>query len=131
MADYTPIAVPGAAFTLSASATIVGGQVVAVTGSGTVGPAGASSGAVVGVAAFDAASGSDVTVYTGFIVHESVASGTVTAGDQVVSAAAGQVATLAVAAGATAADINNARAVVGVALTTATTGNKVRWMSRY
>lgn len=131
MADYTPIAVPGSAFTLNASAAITGGQVVAISGSGTVAPAGATSGAVVGVAAFDAASGADVLVYTGFIVHESIASGTVTAGDQIASAATGQVATLAPAAAATAADINNARAILGVALTTATTGNKVRWMSRY
>lgn len=131
MADYTPVYTPGQAITLTASATITGGQLVEVTGSGTVGPAGATSGKSVGVAAQDASNGARVTVYAGFTVHEVIASGTVTAGDQVVPAAAGQVSSLAAASGAVAADINNARAVVGVALTTATNGNKVRYISRF
>lgn len=127
MADYTPVGVPGSAFSAVASATIVGGNLVEVTGAGTVGPAGATSAKVIGTAAFDAASGAGVTVYLGCIINESIASGTVTAGDQVVAGAAGTVATLVTAVGATASDINNARALIGVAINTATTGLKVRW----
>jgi hypothetical protein len=58
-------------------------------------------------------------------VQKLVASGTVTAGDLVVCAAAGQVSTLAAVTTPTAADVTNTRAIVGVALTTATNGNIV------
>jgi sulfate adenylyltransferase subunit 1 (EFTu-like GTPase family) len=54
-----------------------------------------------------------------------IASGTVTAGDIVVCAASGQVSTLAAVTTPTAADVTSTRAIVGVALTTATTGNIV------
>jgi Uncharacterized conserved protein (DUF2190) len=116
MAEYLPIYKPGQALTLKASAAIVGGQLVAVTGVGTVGPAGAASAAWVGVAAFDAATNDNVTIHCDG-VQSLTASGTVTAGDTVISAAAGQVATGAAATPA---------AFVGLALNTATTGNKVR-----
>lgn len=95
-----------------------------VSGSGTVAASSGASVAWLGVAAFDATSGDQVTIEKGG-VQRPLASGTVNAGDQVVSAANGRVATLAAAAGATAADINSARQVIGVALTTATDGNAV------
>lgn len=116
MAEYLPVYKPGQAVTLKASATITGGQVVAVSGSGTVGPAGADSVAWVGVASNDAVTNDNVTIYTGG-VQSVTASGTVTAGQTVETAAAGAVATSATP---------TAETVVGVALTTATTGNKVR-----
>jgi hypothetical protein len=76
--------------------------------------------------AFDcAASGLLVTYFRGGI-QELVASGTVTAGDTVVAGAAGTVATLAAVTTPTAADVTNTRAILGVALNTATTGNKVQ-----
>jgi hypothetical protein len=132
MADYTPVYLPGKAMTLTASAAITGGQLVEVSGSGTVAPTTASatpSAKVVGVAAFDAASGARVTVYARGTVHESTANAAITAGDQVASGAvAGTVKALAVAAGATTGDINNGRSVIGVALTTAADLAKVRWM---
>lgn len=124
MAEYLPLHDDGDSITRSASATITGGQLVRVSGSGTVAPVSAASADWLGVAAFDAASGDAVTVFCSG-VQRLTASGTVTAGDQVVGATSGQVATLAVAAGATAADINAARQVVGLALTTATSGNLV------
>lgn len=124
MSDNNPIYFPGQAQTSTASATITGGQLLAVSGVGTVGPAGANSGAVVGVAASDAASGETVTYQT-CGRHFLTASGTVTAGDIVVPAAAGAVATLAAVTTPTPADVTNTRAIVGVALTTATTGNPV------
>ena len=106
MAEYLPIYKPGQAITLAASATITGGQLVEVTGSGTVGPAGAASVKVVGVAAFDAASTDNVTIFAGG-VQSVLASGAITAGQVVQAGAAGTV-----AAGTT--------APIGIALTTGT-----------
>ncbi len=112
MAEYLPTFKPGQAITLKASATITGGQLVEVTGSGTVGPAGAASTKVVGVAAFDAAVNDNVTVYAGGVQH-ATASGAVTAGDVVQAAANGQVA-------------SGTTAPIGIALTTAASGADVR-----
>ena len=112
MAEYLPVFKPGQAVTLKASAAITGGQVVEVTGSGTVGPAGAASTKVIGVAAFDAATNDNVTVYSGGVQH-GTASGAVTAGDVVQAGAAGTIAT-------------GTTAPVGIALTTAANGADVR-----
>lgn len=125
MAEYLPIYKPGQALTLKASAAITGRQVVAVSGSGTVAPAGANSTAVVGVAAFDAATNDNVTIFAGG-VQAVTASGAITAGDLVVSAAGGQVSTLAAVTTPTAADVTNTRAIIGTALTTAANGAVVR-----
>lgn len=113
MADYSPIFNGQPPYTSTASATTTGGNVLEVTASGTVGPAAAASVKVVGVAAFDAAANAQVTVFRGG-VQELVASGTVTQGEQVEAGAAGTVRTLA------------AGRAIGVAITTATTGNKVQ-----
>lgn len=121
MSSYTPVYSPGDAISLTASATITGGQLVEVTGSGTVGPAGANSTKVVGIAAFDAVSGQRVSVHTGKIVQEAVASGAITAGDLVAAAAAGQVATNATPA---------AGVQIGIALTTAANAAKVQYVTR-
>lgn len=124
MSDHTPIFFPGETQTAAASATITGGQLLAVSGVGTVAPAGANALNVVGVAAGDAASGDPVAYHT-CGRHFLTASGTVTAGDIVVAAAAGAVSTLAVVTTPTPADVTNTRAIVGVAMTTATNGNPV------
>lgn len=116
MAEYLPVFKPGQAVTLKASAAVTGGQVVAVSGSGTVAPADATSAAWVGVAAFDAATNGNVTIFTDG-VQEVVASGAITAGDAVATAATGKVAT---SAAPTAAQF------VGIALSTAADGAKVR-----
>lgn len=130
MTDYSPVYVPGTEWSATTNATVTGGQLLEVSGNGTVGVAGASSAKVVGVAAFDAANGARVTVFPLRMVHRVTATGSITAGDQLVAAANGQVSSLAAAAGATATDINNARAVIGVALTTATDGTKVTFQGR-
>jgi hypothetical protein len=122
--DYVPLYKPGQSTTSTASATITGGQLVAVSGVNTVAPAGANAINWLGVAAFDAASGDRVTLHHGG-VQRLVASGTVTAGDTVVAAASGQVSTLAAVTTPTAADVTNTRAIVGTARTTATNGNVV------
>lgn len=127
MADYLPYIQGIPSFSgVTASATIVGGQVLENTGVNTVGPAGANSLKVVGVAAHDAAVGAGVTVHPigPGNTHETTTVGTVTAGDRVATAAAGTVGTV-VAATAAAAGYD-----IGVALNTATTGNKVRWTGR-
>lgn len=112
MAEYLPLHDDGDSFTRSASAAITGGQLVRVSGSGTVAPVSAASADWLGVAAFDASSGDNVTVFCGG-VQRLTASGAVTAGDIVVGAASGQVATNAAPA---------AGQQVGIALTTAASG---------
>lgn len=104
--------------TMTVSAAVTAGRLVEVTGNRTVGLAGAASLKVIGVAL----EGSDfvgtpdkIAVKTGGAFRLR-ATGAIAAGDQVIAAANGTVSTLAAAGGATAADINNARAVVGVAL---------------
>lgn len=135
MADYTPPYVPGHIITLTASAAVSAGDLLSVSGSGTVAKAAfaATAPVIVGVAGEDTAINGRVTVYGRGIVHESVAQGTVTAGDLLTSPLTGgtagaQVQTLAAVTTPTPADVTNSRAVVGVALTTASNPNKVRWM---
>lgn len=109
MAEYLPLYKPGVALTYQASATITAGQLLHITGSGTVGPATAASTKCVGVAAFDAVSGDKVTIHAGG-VQKIVASGAITAGDVVAAGAAGTVAAIGAGAFAT---------KIGIALTTA------------
>jgi hypothetical protein len=120
MADYVPLFLPGQAIPRTASATITGGQPVYVSGSGTVANSGAAANIPIGVAAFDAANGDRVTVFSRGTVHRLTASGTVTAGDLVEAAASG--------AGATHTVGTTDGRVFGIALTTATTGNSVEIM---
>lgn len=115
MPDYLPLFKPGQAITRQASAAVVGGQVVVVSGSDTVAPSSVASAAWLGVAAVDAAAGDQVTVYAGG-VQRPLASGAITAGDIVVTAAAGRVVTNAAPA---------AGQQVGIALSTAAAGAPV------
>lgn len=117
MAEYLPLHQPGRSFTRQASAAIVAGNVVSVSGSGTVAPAGATDAAWVGVAAFDAANGDNVTVFSGGIQRCVAGTGGVTAGQLVHTGAAGTVVTHT--------NGTSDYAVVGLALTTATATNLV------
>jgi len=141
MADYTPIIVRGAAFTTTASGTLAGGDLVVVSGSDTVAKAGANALGVIGVAGHDAVTGQQVTVYANKPIHKGIASGAITAGNQLVSAsgaagrnvaAAGVVATQ-ISASPTEAEIETAlttaRSIIGVALTTAADGAVVKWQA--
>lgn len=116
MTEYLPVFTDGLAVTYKASTTITGGQVVAVTGTGTVGPAGAGSAAWIGVASNDAVTNDNVTVYSGGVQHVT-ASTAVTAGDSVVTGVAGTVATDAAPTPAK---------LVGTALTGGGSGAKIR-----
>lgn len=116
MAEYLPLFKPGQAPVYAASAAITGGQLLEVTGSGTVGPAGAASTKCVGVAAQDYSTGDRVTIFAGGVQRINAAAGGVTAGDILASGAAGTVAPI----GAGVFGVK-----VGIALTTATAGNPV------
>ena len=91
MADYLPKFTPGAPFTLTASADITGGRLVAVSGDRTVATAGADSAAAIGVAGFDVLNGESVTVYPLVGVQRLVLAGTVAAGARLAAAASGKV----------------------------------------
>lgn len=116
MAEYLPLFTPGKAFTLKASAAITGRQLLAITGAGTVGPAGAASAAWIGVASNDTAANDSVTVFAEG-VQEVVASGAIAAGDAVIAGAAGTVATNA---------SPTAQNLVGIALNSAANAALVR-----
>lgn len=121
MSDYSPVYLPAASWSASPSATVTGGTLAEVSGNGTVGPAGAGSTKVVGVFAFDAATGSRVTIHPLTCVHEVTAAAGITAGATLKAAAAGQVTNW--VSGTDAADL-----IVGRALTTVSSGAKVRFV---
>jgi hypothetical protein len=117
MADYVPVHDGGQKpFTFTTSGAVTGGRLVAVSGDNTVAHAGAGSAAVVGVAAFDVASGEKVTVWPlEGCVHELEASAAITQGAGIETAANGQVRTATTSLATAAA----AGILVGTALTTA------------
>lgn len=127
--QYEPILTPGRSITASASAAITGGQLVTVTGTTGTTPTVAPttvSGAFIGVAAHDAATGDRVTVQCGG-VQSLLAATSITAGDLVVSVAGGTVSTLAAAGAAyVQTEANASRTVAGLALTTAAAGARAR-----
>lgn len=145
MSDYTPVTDKRMSYTMATSGVVTGGDPLVVSGNGTVAKAAAvASIAFIGIAAHDAPSGGRVTVWTRGQIHEAIADGTVTAGDDIGSTntASRQVKTIPAAAadlGASyvQATVNSAvnavvqasRGVIGIALTTATDNVKVRWMS--
>ncbi|MEU9805032.1 capsid cement protein [Mycobacterium sp. NPDC050853] len=120
MGIYAPNYFPAERLDFTAGAAITAGQLVYISAPNTVLPTSAATIAWVGAAAHDAASGTLVTVLA-VGVHTLAASGAITAGANVVAAAAGAVADL--AAG------TNYAQVVGVALTTAA-GNLVTVLFR-
>ncbi|MFJ8690290.1 capsid cement protein [Micromonospora wenchangensis] len=117
MSDYAPLYMPGDAITGVANGAITGRQLVMVNGNGTISTATADSNAVVGVAAYDVASGKEVTYHARGQVHVTVASGAITAAARLNSAANGTVASAT-------AGVGN----IGIALTTAADGALVTWM---
>lgn len=118
MAEYLPLHLPGKAFTRQASASITAGQLVIVSGNGTVAPSSGASAAWLGVAAQDASNGDKLTVFAEGVQLLTAGSGGVTAGQLVEAAASGAVVTHT--------NGTNDYNVVGLALTTASAGNKVQ-----
>ena len=108
MSDYLPKHTPGEAFTIQASATLTGGQVVTATG----GVAGADATTFIGIAAHDTVSGRPVTVFADG-VQRPTAAGAIAAGALVKCAADGRVTTYT-------AGTDAPEGLVGVALEAAT-----------
>jgi len=100
----------------NASATVTADQLLEVTGDGTVGPAGAASVSVVGLALAGASSGQPVKMLCFGPVLSVTSSGAITAGAKVVAGAAGVVTTI---------GANTFEKIIGTALTTAA-GNVVK-----
>lgn len=120
MGEYAPKFLYGDQVTGTASATITGGQLLVVSGNGTVGPAGADATNVIGVAAFDAAANAKVSYFPRGKVHISTAASGgngVVAGNSVFSAASGTVD-----------DTGTAANKLGTFLTTAAAGSPAEWM---
>lgn len=117
MGDYTPLYSGGTKpFTRTTSGAVVGGNVLVWSGADTVAASGAVSAVVAGVAAHDAASGAQVSIWPiDNCIHELVAAAAITAGAGVTSdaAGAGQVATATIATAAAAGTL------IGVAVSTA------------
>ena len=103
----------------TASAAVTGGQVLAVSGDGTVAPAGANSAAVVGIALDDAAQNAVVRMFVTNGVWTSTSPTGVTAGAKLVTGANGTVETI---------GANTFEKIIGTALTTAIGGATVRWV---
>jgi hypothetical protein len=120
MSEYVPVRVDcdSIPMVVASGQSVTGGQLVMVTSASTIQPTSGASVGFLGVAGYDGAAGDLVTVYCEG-EHESTASGTVTAGNLLEPAAAGAIA-------AHTLGTNDANSV-GVALTSATNGNKVRW----
>lgn len=109
---------PGCKLSFKSGAAITKGRLVEISAANTVIMAAVNSQKVVGVAMQTCdAVGDLIEVQVLGYVFKLVAAGAVSAGDEVsVGAVAGTVSTLPVAAAAAAADINKARAVIGIAL---------------
>jgi hypothetical protein len=90
MADYLPLYPEDEAITRKASATITGGQLVRVSGDGTVAPVSAASADWLGVAGHDAVNGQQVTVWIGGVQRIPCVAA-ITAGALVEGGASGQV----------------------------------------
>jgi len=119
VAEYVPF-LDEDNITRKASATITGGQMVYISGDGTVAP---TTGAVanwLGMAGFDAAVGDNVTIHTEDF-PKATASGAITAGDALETAAAGKLAKHTLG--------TNDYLVVGYALNTVADGGTVRLKS--
>jgi hypothetical protein len=145
VADYAPVQEAGRPpVSGTASGTITAGDILGVSGDGTVAKLAAlASAAFIGVAATAAITAGRVSYYPRGPVHRSLADGTVTAGDLVGSTntANRQVKTigapsLTFAGTYSATDAktvveaveNATRGVAGIALTTAADNNYVTWM---
>lgn len=144
MADYVATFMVGTHQTLTAGGVITGGDLVTLSGASTVVKAAANaSTSYIGVAGHDASTGVKVTVHILKAVFDSIADGTVAVGDQLTTTATAnrQVKSLAAAAvdvGASPTQssintainqsVNNARAVIGMAITAATDNTTVRWI---
>lgn len=123
LVEYNPVYVPGRAMTLTASAAVSAGDVVEVSGSGTVARVSASASLkVIGVVSTPAQPGHRVMIWGRGPVHELVADGIITAGDLVVATVTPGFGVRAMTGD------DDPRALLGVAITSAASGALARWM---
>jgi hypothetical protein len=121
--NYQPVYTPGKRLTLTTSGPVLAGSLVEISGNGTVQQVATDASLkVVGAAAFDAPANAVLEVHGFWPVHESVADGTVTAGDQVVASAAANRVIRSRLEG------DPDLAVLGVAVNGAPDGTLARWM---
>ena len=93
--SYLPLFRPGDTVTFNVTTAVTAGQAVEVgTADMSVAPAAAASAKYVGVAGHDAAVGDKLTVEIGKPIHELKASGAITRGQKLETAAAGAVRTV-------------------------------------
>jgi hypothetical protein len=121
MGDYTPVRPENEVTTYTASAAVIGGQLLVFTGDNAVAPSAAGGLKAAGVAAHDAASGQRLTVYDLDALHETTVDtlGTMAAGDPVAAGANGTIAK------------DGAVAIlhtIGICVVGAAAGAKARWM---
>ena len=124
MGDYTLVN-SDKMWTSTASAAITGGQLLQVSGAGTVAPTTANTQRAIAVAGSDAPNGGRVNVWPiPGNIHESTNNnaGTITAGAAITAGGSAGVDTGALAT------VAAAGTLIGIALTTAATATKVRWI---
>jgi hypothetical protein len=119
VSDYAPKYLYADQITATTSAAVTGGQLLIVTGDGTVGPGGNGSAGTlfVGVAAHDAAQGARVSYFPRGKVHVSVCENAVAAAGAVSLGSDGKVD-----------DDGGSSPTVGVFLTSAGQGETAEWM---
>lgn len=118
MADYAPKYLYADQINGTTSAAVTGGQLLVVSGDGTVGPAGDGADVTfIGVAAMDAASGARVSYIPRGKVHVTSTAGAVVAGAGVSAGAAGTVD-----------DDAGSDPLLGVFLTSAGSAELAEWM---
>src|SRR6266705_2006818 len=120
MADYTPVYGRPTTMTLTAGATITGGDVLVFSAADTVVPSAVNPANYAGIAAHDAVSGAPVTVYMGAgIIHETAVAGATSADVLLYAGAAGKItSTIGTGFGAVA---------VGVSLRATAGAGTLRW----
>lgn len=94
MPDYLPKFDAAKPISLNASADVVGGRLLLVSGAGNVAHTTDDAANLAGVAAYDTTAGNRLTVFPRHGVHRLVASGAIAAGARVAAAADGKVQTI-------------------------------------
>lgn len=113
MSDFLPLFHPGGKLPVVTSAAVTAGQLLAVSGNNTVAPT-TGAGMALGVASTDDPTGGNQIMCFRVGVHNLIASGSIAAGDAVVAASGGAVATIG--------SDTNYNHVVGQALSAAANG---------
>jgi hypothetical protein len=139
--DYSATYLPASQVTFTADGPLTGGDPVEVAPNGRVNRFQAETvSPFIGVAAHDALAGGSIRVIIGHPIHDGIADGTITAGDQLApSATPGRTVVtvpdiiipstgLTQIAAATRSALEAVRSLIGVAISSAADGQPVRWI---